>query len=94
MKIIGSSNRGYIVEITNAEMSRIMNSEKMPHGADDVDLTKFCDILDTVRNFDSHRIQFSIKRTQDMLKILEEVQNDVNALLLFDKLGKPENENT
>lgn len=93
MKIIGSSNSGYIVEITNTEMSRITNGGKMPLSSDHVDLTAFCDILDKVRNLDKSRIQYAKERTQMMLESFEQVQNSINALLLFEKLGKPEDEN-
>jgi len=95
MKIIGSSNSGYIVEISNAEMERIKGNrdEKWPKYSDEVDLAAFFDVLDKVRNFESNRITFAIKRTQDMLKSLEEIEHSLNAMLLFDKLSKPENEN-
>lgn len=95
MKIIGSSNSGYIVEISNAEMSRMLKSwENSPKYGDEIDLAAFCDILDKVRHLDSNKLQFAIKRTRDMLESFEEVQSSINALLLFDKLSKPENENS
>ena len=96
MKIIGRSDGGYIVEITTAEMERIMGNrgEKSPKYSEEVDLAAFFDVLDKVRNFESNRIHFAIKRTQDMLKSLEEIEHSLNAMLLFDKLSRPENENS
>jgi hypothetical protein len=95
MKIIGRSDGGYIVEITTAEMERIMgNRGEWPNYGEEVNLAEFFDVLDKVRNFESNRIHFAIKRTQDMLKSLEEIEHSLNAMLLFDKLSRPENENS
>lgn len=86
MKVLGKTDSGFIVEITEIESRRIFDNEKVSIGME-IDIKKAYDTVSTIRQLDTYRLETTIKHTQSVLDELEEIRNTVQSFTLFHTLS-------
>lgn len=86
MKVLGKTDSGFIVEITEIESRRIFDNEKVSIGME-IDIKKAYDTISAIRNLDTYNLGTAINRTKEVLDQLEEIRNTVQGFTLFHTLS-------
>jgi hypothetical protein len=87
MKIIAKTATGYLCEVSSTEM-REFGAEKNPDLDDEIPVTTAAHTLGMLRSLDMYRIDHAINEANDALTSLGKIKDNIDALLLFDKLAK------
>ena len=74
------------MEVGFSDSRRIFGNDPIKVGSE-LDAESFYKTLTTIRGLQENRIKFARERTEQILKELDEVQTNVNALMLFERLS-------
>ena len=86
MKVLGHTDDGYIVEITESEARRIFDNKEVKTGAE-LDIKAAYVTVDTIRNLDKFKLENAMTQTRLVLDQLEEIHNTVQSFTLFHTLS-------
>jgi hypothetical protein len=85
MKIIATTSGGYLCEISSTELREFSETHNFGIGTE-IPVKMAAESISMLRSLDSIRIENAIDKAKQALNSLNKIKDDVDALLLFDKL--------